>query len=177
MTRPTTIKPGDAFRVVQAVSAGNEYKHGDIVYFVKEYVDATLSDSGLFSHKKVGNLFTPYIHWSELEPYQPVKTFETLQVGDLVQNEYGNYRRVLGVCGEVYLLSSVSEEKKSDHLKRGGSFFTVFELKEDGFTIIQDTPQPENKDFETTTWETMTILDKTYRKADVERWLEKLEEL
>lgn len=97
---------------------------------------------------------------SDLEPVE--KTWDTLEVGDVIEDLNGSASRVLAVCGEAFLRSY-----RSDHDSAGG-WYTIAEAKKDGWKIQQPTPSEP---------ETIEILGKTYHKADVEERLSGLEEV
>ena len=67
-----------------------------------------------------------------LEPYE--KTWETLQEGDVVIDDDGKEREVLGVCGKVYHLSGRQNKKHY------GLNSTIQEMKDYGFTIKDAKP-------------------------------------
>jgi hypothetical protein len=80
------------------------------------------------------------------------KTFKTLEVGDLIQDDGESYQRVLAVLNRgdensesIYALSYYSSVKISDNLKKIGIFHTSYELEEGGFTIVKEETKAEPK--------------------------------
>jgi len=71
------------------------------------------------------------INVKNLRPLE--KDWDTLQVGDEIKIPFEK-RTVLGVCGRVIFISWVDDKD------RFYSGYTKYELIEDGYTIIQDTP-------------------------------------
>jgi len=73
------------------------------------------------------------------------KTLYTLQVGDYVQNEDGDYRRVLAVLNRsdeddfcMYVMSTYGEKDSRDMSISSGTW-TVFDLKRHGYSIEDTT--------------------------------------
>jgi hypothetical protein len=64
------------------------------------------------------------------------KTLDNLEVDDVLVNEDGNEKTILGVCGKVYLTSAYKNPNSA------GSMYTVQELKDAGYTIKGQTAEP-----------------------------------
>ncbi len=62
-----------------------------------------------------------------LEPFE--KTLENLEVGDLVVDEKGNFRKVLGSCGNICFLSHFNQDHTSIDLDVFNSGFTLIQMK------------------------------------------------
>lgn len=82
----------------------------------------------------------------KIETYMPQeKTLETLEVGDLIVDEYGIYRRILMAQGEgearCYALSEGSDDLDSTYLKEGGYLWTAYELKDCGHKPYIEEPK------------------------------------
>lgn len=94
-----------------------------------------------------------------------MKTWETLTVGDFVKGSY-LYRILtdLGGVGDLRVLcmSDAGRNKEDDNLNECGFFRTIYELKLNNYTIVQDIP------------ETVEVNGKKYLKSAV---IERLEEL
>lgn len=96
---------------------------------------------------------------SYLRPFK--KTLYNLEEGDIVVDEDGYERMVLGACGKVYFMSIFGCFDISDNMQ------TARELERRGYTIKGQEPELE----------TVEVLGKTYKKEDVEKRLAELEEV
>jgi hypothetical protein len=155
------IKVGDRVRAV----AGKEN------WFTKtmndsEWHKVTMVDGEGFS---VDDCYTKDVLWDSLALESPtfyhdyfdlepsVKTLATLREGDQVTNgtvhDPGTTRTVLGVCGRVYLMSEPHD------VEMYACGFTAHDLADRGYRPVQ--PPVEKP-------ETVDVLGRTYRKADVE---------
>lgn len=151
------LKPGDKVRVV-----GNS----------KEYSAITMATmaSGACEILEVLDclyvVYTPdksdYFTFAESDLELVEKTWDTLEVGDVIESKYTRTARVLAVCGEAFLRSMWDDHKVAS------TWCAITEAKKVGWKIQQSTPSEP---------ETIEILGKTYRKADVEGRLSGLEEV
>jgi len=71
------------------------------------------------------------------------KTLENLEVGDLVVETDGDYKRILAKGQEngeltAYLVSYSSEDKNSDDLKDASSWRTAHQLKENNYKPVTE---------------------------------------
>lgn len=66
------------------------------------------------------------------------RTLDDIEEGDVVVDKYGDERKVLGACGEVYFLSRWDNFKKAI-----GDCCTLEEIKQAGYTPKQDEPEEE----------------------------------
>lgn len=66
-------------------------------------------------------------NWRNLEYAE--KSLDTLEVGDVLVDEYDNERIVLGICGKVYFLSI------SNDFDCANNPYTLKELKDDGWNL------------------------------------------
>lgn len=94
------------------------------------------------------------------------RTIEDVQEGDLIKDRSGDFCRVLGVVGKVVFMS-YTWSKDEDEIEKYGLGYSISELKDYGYTIVdEETPK-----------ETITIAGHTYSKKEVEERLEGLEEV
>lgn len=91
------------------------------------------------------------------------KTFGMLETGDVLIDEDGDERMVLGVCGSICFLS---EYNTFDIYQQT---VTIKELKKLGYTIKQPTQE--------TKVETIDLMGKTYAKSDIENALKDVKPL
>lgn len=75
----------------------------------------------------------------------PLRTLDDLEEGDVVVDKYGDERKVLGACGEVYFLSRWDNFKKAI-----GDCCTLEEIKQAGYTLKQEEEEPEEGKLELT---------------------------
>ena len=66
------------------------------------------------------------------------KTWDTLQCGDEVMDEDGEKRTVQGILGEIVFLSYSYLEKNGDDELSVVAYQTKYQLKKNGYTIVQD---------------------------------------
>jgi len=70
------------------------------------------------------------------------KPMHNLQVGDIIKDVGGDFRRVLTAQGEgeyrTYGMSHYSDYRSSNDLKRHGLTYTAFELERDYFTLATE---------------------------------------
>lgn len=152
------FKPGDKVRVVASTFSGAAEEKNLIGKVCTVYRAWSPRLDRYYIYHKNNKLFN--FNESDLELVE--KTWDTLEAGDVIEDLHGSTSRVLAVCGEVFLRSM-----RSDHDSVGG-WYTIAEAKKDGWKIQQPT---------TSEPETIEILGKTYRKADVEGRLSELEEV
>ena len=74
------------------------------------------------------------VNVTDLKPLP--RTIDDIQEGDVVVDEGGDERKVLGVCGKVYLMSGICDFSKYSN------GFTIEELKTRGYKP-KDEPEPE----------------------------------
>lgn len=73
------------------------------------------------------------------------RTLDDIEEGDVVVDKYGDERKVLGACGEVYFLSRWDNFKKAI-----GDCCTLEEIKQAGYTLKQEEEEPEEGKLELT---------------------------
>ncbi|WP_154100356.1 hypothetical protein [Rhodococcus sp. YH3-3] len=77
------------------------------------------------------------VYSGHLELVRSVKTFDNLEVGDLIEAEFGQTKMVIDVFPNSAALS------KADDLDVVDALWSVAELKARGWTVKQDTPPEE----------------------------------
>lgn len=97
-----------------------------------------------------------------LEIIEQPKTFDNLEVGDILINKYGDQTVVLGICGRVHFLSVKNNPEECD----ANIMYTATELKNIGYTIKQSTPV-----------ETIELMGQNYNKSDIENALKDVKPL
>ena len=65
------------------------------------------------------------------------RTIDDLECGDYVVDESGWKRKCLGVCGEVYAMSSNWKKTVDNSDKIDGGWWTIYQLKKCGYTLCQ----------------------------------------
>lgn len=65
------------------------------------------------------------------------RTLEDLVEGDVVINSYGYEKKILGVCGKVYMMSV------SNNFDSLGDFLTIKDMREFGYTLKQEDQEEE----------------------------------
>ena len=153
-----TYQVGDTVKIRKDLKVGKSY---DDEYFYKEmkgYLGKTakITHLGSSSEFYLLDIDDGDYAWSS-EMFEPLRNLYSLKQGDIIENINGDKMKVLGVCGEVKLMS---EYNKFDKFITG---FTAKELKDKGLKPVQE----EEK--------TITVLGKTYLKSDVEEKLKELE--
>lgn len=94
------------------------------------------------------------------------RTIEDVQEGDLIEDKVGNFHRVLGKAGKAVFLSRAWSKNEGEN-RYYHCGFTISELKEEGYTLVDETKKEE----------TITIAGHTYSKQEVEERLKDLEEV
>ena len=64
--------------------------------------------------------------------------------GDILTN-YNGYRKILGVCGEVYFMSYESEDTKGERLKQHFDGLTQYDLDKYGYRLYTPPEEVEPK--------------------------------
>ncbi|KAB2587260.1 hypothetical protein BS297_00850 [Rhodococcus erythropolis] len=77
------------------------------------------------------------VYSEHLELVRSVKTFDNLEVGDIIVDTDGDEAKVLAVLGDVFLKSGWNDFDET------ASWLTVSEAKSAGWTVKQDTPTEE----------------------------------
>lgn len=86
--------------------------------------------------------------WLKNSPYYTLisaKQFLTGEImkytqGQVLVDRDGDKKKILGVCGEVYILSRFWEsDPADDQHERVAAFLTQFELDEQGYTLLDET--------------------------------------
>lgn len=106
------------------------FKNGDILEWEKD-------DDCLPCFKRISDGNVAYCELYRLDYYNPIKTWDTLEIGDEVKGRDGYSQWVLDVHGKVIHLS-VCNDKDSYW---GG--YTKEQLIKYGYTIVQPEPQEE----------------------------------
>jgi len=145
MEKPTNLKKGDMFRVIEENS---EFDLGEIITLESDGD----SDCPFFWKEDKSNCWR--IYFSDLEPV--TKTVREAQVGDVVVGKYGEERMVLERLQNIVLLSQANDFKKTlsniYHFDQLEEYFTLKDapvvadktaeamkvLKEAGYTITKD---------------------------------------
>lgn len=72
-----------------------------------------------------------------LQQFKELQGLTTMRYkqGDILVNQNGNKRKVLGVCGEVYILSAY------DNFDIAYKFYTQFELDDMGYKLYTEEPE------------------------------------
>jgi len=127
------VEMGEKYRVRRDLVVGREYGNGwtfdeDMVkpgsVVTVEEIDRTDNTVTLVEDA--------YDKWYIPEMLEPLtRTLEDLREGDVLVDGDDEERRVLGVCGKVYLLSV------SNHPDIYGCGYTVYEMEELGYTLKQ----------------------------------------
>jgi len=114
MQKPTNLKAGDKFRVIERY---NGLKLGEIISLERD--DGT--ENPYFWNADKSDCHSMY--FSKLEPY--AKTVRDAQVGDIVVDNSGHERMVLERWHNSVLLSA------SDNFRNAYDTYTFYELEED----------------------------------------------
>jgi len=103
------------------------------------------SEFGMYSYKAIKNGET--LDWcigcytgEDLLPYKPKKDIadiSTYEVGDIIVNEDGDTRKVLGICGETVIISNRSNYNIAADL------YTVHEIKDTGYKFKEQEQEEE----------------------------------
>ena len=106
--------------------------------------------------------------WEENELLPLNRTIEDVQEGDLITTDGIWFRRVLdmGRSGKV-VFTTYSWKNGKKEILNGGGVFSIKELIETNWTIVDETPKPE----------TITINGKEYNKQEVEEVIKDLKSL
>lgn len=131
------FKVGDRVRSKQP---GQEYT-GTVTKIETEIIIVKRDDasSGWYCKIVGDKVATAFGSWDgksylELES----KTLETLQVGDIVVDEFKSEHYVMGVAGKMIWISD--DEKESEGYFRT-SYYTLLELKNNGFKVKSSEPE------------------------------------
>ncbi|MDE2105238.1 MAG: hypothetical protein KGL39_48885 [Patescibacteria group bacterium] len=76
----------------------------------------------------INGCFHSYSKGSYLD-LNPSPTWETLKVGDIIEHEYGDTRKVLAVLGNVFLMSFAHDRDKA------GGWSTIAEAQRNGWKL------------------------------------------
>ena len=91
-----------------------------------------------------------------------VRTIDDLEEGDIIVDKDGYNKKCLAKCGEVYALSYTWEGDTANQDKKFYGWQTIYQLKDDGFTLYQEP---------TTTDETIEIEGTKYKASEVKEAL------
>ena len=118
------MKIGDKVRIIDAgpYDLNDEQKTGIIIGL------ATKCSRGKW-RVELDNYLELSFYEKEMEVIE--KTWDNLEVGDVLLTEYGNGKTILGMSGKVFLLSAPDEPESY-----GGSW-TISDMKRHGWTIKQ----------------------------------------
>lgn len=130
MNRPENLKVGDKFKVIDGNenSTHNYYRLGEIITLVED--DG--SSNPFFQRKSGDRICTSF---RSLEPYK--KDLDNLEVGDILIDNEGNERMVLGISDLVFHMSS------EDDLDVAYGNFTLAEFKRDGWRLKEEEKKVE----------------------------------
>jgi len=115
-------------------------KTNDLVLRYKDNKWYVVSEKllGPVVYNGVDGKFYRWIPVEEATNLQPKhRTIDDLECGDYVVDESGWKRKCLGVCGEVYAMSSNWKKTVDNSDKIDGGWWTIYQLKKCGYTLYQ----------------------------------------
>lgn len=121
MTKPTNPQVGTKYRVIRVDET--DVNHGIRLGDILTLVDGRTPYPIFKTKNGVGFAFS----WNDLEPLE--KTFETLEVGDVVLDGDMDEHTVLAVCGKIIALSNW------DNQNEFGDWYTKEEFEEYNYSI------------------------------------------
>ena len=127
MKRPTNLKIGDQFRVIEGYP---DFSVGEIITLQRD--DGT--DRPFFWKEDRSDWH--YIYFSKLEPYQ--KTVRDVQIGNVVVDKDDVEERMVLERGQNSVLLSYA-----DNFKKASDNYTFDELEE--YYTLKDTPELEQR--------------------------------
>lgn len=123
-----------------------KFKKGQKVKVISDEIESMIGKICEIKHvDSDGNIpvYTPdksnwfFFNESDLEPVPEEKTWDTLQVNDVLIDDRGDEKTVVGVCGRVIFYSRYYDKDATSYFK------TKETLIKDGWKIKQDTPTEE----------------------------------
>jgi len=140
-------KVGDVLKPINGSVCGTYHSKQNAVAISITNIDSE-GDYGYKILTKEGAVLSGCSSCFKDENLTPVfKTLNTLQVGDYVKDEDGDYKRVLAVLNRgdedglcVYVMSTYGE-KDSENTSISDGVWNVLELKKYGYSIEDPTPE------------------------------------